>query len=412
VVAEDFSRRDFLAGVLATGTLSAAVTYLAPGGRPLPRVQLTLMTGEDPTGGRDLLIDMWNQANPDTNVRVMPVEGSTLDQRNAMIGGALNGSADVLNLDIVHIPFFAQEQYITPIELDNVHDFLPATLKASSWEMDGNSSRLWAAPFNTDVGMIFERLQSDADTASATPELKHIVDTVPDGSSAFAGQLKPSSSSSDEVFVINVFEHALSRNGSILNEDTGLPSYELEYWQEALSPLYDAIIKGRIRMCDDEDETTEVFRSAKLQYMRNWPPQYRVLLQSRDPEVRASRIRVGPLPVGILGGQSLALVKNSKHPSRAEELIRFLTDSPAQKILAAHGLAPTRTAPYTDASLLAFIPHLEQVRGAVEQARLRPIHPKYGDFTQVVADHVRKLFHDQVKLPSQFVYDMQGALPA
>jgi ABC-type glycerol-3-phosphate transport system substrate-binding protein len=409
-VSEGFSRRDFLAGVLATGTLSATATYLAPGGRPLPPVRLTLMTGHDPTGGRNLLIDMWNQANPNTSVLVDPVGGSTLDQRDAMISGALSGRADILNLDLIHIPHFADEQYITPIEVDNVHDFLPQTLKASLWGMEDNSPRLWAVPFNTDVGMLFERLRPDADTTSTPPELRQVVHTLPDGSSTFAGQLQPSSSSSDEIFVVNMYEHALSENQSILDEADGSPSYELKHWQDALSPLQQAIAAGRIRRCDDEDDTTVVFSSAGLRFMRNWPLQYRVLLQSPDPEASAARIRVSPLPTGILGGQSLALAKNSRHPSRAQEFIRFLTDSPAQKILAAHGLAPTRTAPYTDASLLAFIPHLEQMRGAVEQAHLRPLHPRYGELTRAVAKHMRNFLNEQVQLPSQFVYDMQEVL--
>ncbi len=410
MVSESFTRRDFLAGVLATGTLSAAATYYAPGGRPPKSAPLRLMTGDDPTGGRQLLVNMWNQANPETNVIVETVSGSTLDQRQAMIGGALSGSIDVLNLDIIHIPHFAQHQYITAVEAASVHDFLPNALKASLWGLGDEASRLWAVPFNTDVGMVFERLPVDADVTQSAPRLAQIMNDIPDGSFNFVGQLRPSSSSSNEIFVINILEHALSRNESILDEVDSRPSYELKHWQDALYPLQEAIGRGRMRVCDDESETTEIFRSARLRYMRNWPREYRVLQQSQDPEVRASRIRVSPLPVGILGGQSLALAKNSQHPARAKRLIRFLTDPPAQKILAAHGLAPTRTAAYTDANLLAFIPHLEQIRGAVEQARLRPLHPDYGDLTQVVAKHAENMIHEGAELPSGFVYDMQGVL--
>jgi len=256
VVSEGFTRREFLAGVLATGTLSAAATYLLPGGRLRPSVTLTLVTGVDPTGGRQLLIDLWNQANPDTFVKVEEVTGPTLDQKDKMIGAAQEGHADVLNLDIIHIPHFAQQGYITAIELSDVHEFLPKTLHASLWNMSPDSSRFWAAPFNTDVGMLFERLPADSGANDLVPPMAQIIDAIPDGSTAFAGQLHPLSSASDEAFVINTLEHALSRNDAVLDEDTGLPTYELERWQEALEPLHEAIDKERIRACDNEAQTT------------------------------------------------------------------------------------------------------------------------------------------------------------
>src|SRR5215468_5681357 len=106
-MSEGYSRRDFLAGVLVSGTLSAAALYLAPGGRPLPSVSLALLTGTDSTGARQLLVDMWNQTNPNTTVNLKPVTGSTVDQRNEMIVAAESGTADILNLDIIDIPYFA-----------------------------------------------------------------------------------------------------------------------------------------------------------------------------------------------------------------------------------------------------------------------------------------------------------------
>src|SRR5262245_29149256 len=99
-MSEGYSRRDFLAGALASGTVSPAALYLSPGGRPLPPIDLTLRTGADPTGAHQLLVDMWNLANPNATVKLVSDNGSSIDQRNAMEVAAENGTADVLNLDM------------------------------------------------------------------------------------------------------------------------------------------------------------------------------------------------------------------------------------------------------------------------------------------------------------------------
>jgi multiple sugar transport system substrate-binding protein len=65
---ELYSRRSFLAGVLTAGLLSSAAGYLFTRRDP---VTLTLATGAEPTGGgRNLLINMWNELNPDIRIAV------------------------------------------------------------------------------------------------------------------------------------------------------------------------------------------------------------------------------------------------------------------------------------------------------------------------------------------------------
>src|SRR5690606_19835693 len=96
LMAERYSRRDFLIGVLACGTLTAGSLYLLPGGRSIPAIELTLVTGADDTGARDLLIEMWNRANPSATVRTIVVQGDTGDQRRAMVDLARSGRADIL----------------------------------------------------------------------------------------------------------------------------------------------------------------------------------------------------------------------------------------------------------------------------------------------------------------------------
>jgi len=103
-------------------------------------------------------------------------------------------------------------------------------------------------------------------------------------------------------------------------------------------------------------------------------------------------------------------VTQSGHQERARQLIDFLTSDESQKVIAAHGLAPTRVAAYSDPNLRAFIPHLEAIRQAVESSHPRPIHPGYAAFAATVARHVRPLLADGVELPSMFIDEIRAAL--
>jgi multiple sugar transport system substrate-binding protein len=402
------SRRAFLIGVLSSSALTAASIYFLPGGKPAPSVRLKLFTGADSTGGRELLFEMWNAANPDAQVDVNVVEGSTGDQKRQMIDAAANGTADLLNLDVIDIQEFADEKLISRIGLSKDR-FLPRIIEPSHVS-DDDPDQYWAAPFNTDVGMIFERVP-EVGTPAENPSLSSVLDGLARDSQGFVGQIGPGSSASDEAFVVNVLEHALSRDASILSQN-GVPIYDLGRWQRVLDPLRKAIVTRRVALADNESSSLAEFMSERRpRYMRNWPVQYRELQQKNDPDVREGRIKVHPLPVGILGGQSLAVVEQSRHQEPAKRLITFLTSDEAQKVLAAHGLAPTRRAAYSDPNLRAFIPHLDAIRRAVEGARPRPVHRDYEAFARAVVKHVRPLMERGVELPSMFIDEIRAALP-
>lgn len=380
-----YSRRDFLAGVLATGTVAAVGTYFAPGGRS---ITLNFVTGVDPTGARDRLVDMWNGANPRAFVRVDQLSDSAVDAQAAMISKVESGNADVLNLDVINIPFFRREGHIEPIALPDHAEFLAATLVASKLESPGEDL-YWAAPFNADVGMLFERVAVDDADDRSGPTLKAVVDQLPRVTPGrFAGQLNPQSTETGEAFAVNVLEHALSRDDRILQRGSGTPTLDLNVWQAALQPLRDSLAAGKITPCGSEDDTRSQFSQKGLTYMRNWPIEYRKLQTDGDEDAERGRVRVTSLGVGVLGGQSLALAAKSftgdpfgTARAAATDFIRFLTGEPAQKILAAYGFSPSRNGAYTDDTLKAFIPHLDAIRGAVEDARPRPVDPDYPAFS-------------------------------
>jgi multiple sugar transport system substrate-binding protein len=318
---------------------------------------------------------------------------------------AASGNVDIVNLDIIHVPEFAKEGLISPITLVDPGEIFESIRHAL--RVPDASDRYWAAPFNTDVGMLFDRRPADDDATEVS--LWRTLDAVPAGEARFVGQLNPDQSTSYEAFVVNILEHALSVDSGILSPN-GTVSRDLGRWQEALAPLVAAVRAGKVVRAGNEDQSRQAFRADPTRrYMRNWPLQYRELQKEGDADARATRIRLSPLDRGVLGGQNLALVANSPNAEPAKRFIDFMTGRPAQKVLAAYGLAPVRFDVYEDADFRMLAPHLDRLRTAVERARPRPITPNYSQFSDTVRVHTQALL-DGGRLTSEFIDQLHAAL--
>ncbi|MEU4240929.1 ABC transporter-binding protein [Actinoplanes sp. NPDC026619] len=394
---ELYSRRSFLAGVLTAGMMSTAAGYFLT---RRESITLTLATGVDPTGGRPLLITMWNELNPDTQIKPIEVNSSTRDQYDKFV----ETRADIYNLDTIHIPRFAATKRIVSFQPHNDISLLAPIRTVCARP---GTSEFWAAPFNTDVGMLFRRVTDKR--GDTEPTLKQVLAASAIGPVQFAGQLDTVGQQTDEAFVVNVLEHALAQDDAILGAD-GVLSFGLGQWRDALGPLAAAIQGKRIVTAAGEADTTRAFQQDTLRYMRHWPVTLRSIERAERAKTGTAEIRLGRLPVGILGGQSLAIAADSEHRSEAERAIHFLTDTPAQKLLASFGFAPTGVDAYTAADLQASLPQLNTIRYAVEGSRPRPMHPNYAEFASRFADHTRRYLHDGEQLTQRFIQDIQEAL--
>ncbi|BCJ45088.1 ABC transporter substrate-binding protein [Actinoplanes ianthinogenes] len=390
-----YSRRSFIAGVLTAGMLSTAAGYLFTRRTP---VTLTLVTGVDNTGGRNLLINLWNRFHPDVTIRVVTVNSSTQDQYDQFV----NTPADIYNLDVIHIPRFAARDRIAPIEAPDGITLLRPVQRVS--QVEEGSAPLWAVPFNTDVGMLYRRI---TDKAATGPE--PTLDSVIAENRQFTGQLATEGSVTDEAFVINVLEQALAQDRTIVDE-RGVVSTSLGQWQRALAPLAEALRRNRIVTAAGEENTNAAFQTGTLRYMRNWPVWYPKIDREERAKPRTAAIRLGRLPIGILGGQGLAIAKDTEHREEATAVIHFLTGMPAQKLLATYGFAPTAQEAYNDPEVKAAVPHLDIVRSAVEDAHPRPMSAGYADFARVFRQHTYDYLYRRVALTDGFVEGMREAL--
>jgi multiple sugar transport system substrate-binding protein len=392
---ELYSRRSFVAGALTAGTLSTATGYLFTRREP---VKLVLVTGGDSTGARELLISMWNNLHPDITIDVVEVNSSTQDQYAKFT----EIRADIYNLDVIHIPRFAEAGRITPLIPRNAATLLDPVRRVCA--VEDSPDRLWAIPFNTDVGMLFRRI-TDKRATDLAPNMRDVL-----AAGDFTGQLNTDGLATDEAFVVNVLEQALAQDETILDAG-GTVSFNLGQWKTALAPLADARRRGRVLAESSEENTNRTYNVRDVRYMRNWPVWFpQVDRAERGSKAATMEIRLGGLPIGILGGQSLAVASDSPHRDEAEQVIQFLTDGPAQKLLASFGFAPPGLDAYIDAGVQAVAPHVSTIRTAVEASRPRPMHPGYADFARALKDHTFAYLYRGEELTQRFVDDLREAL--
>ncbi|SNY34369.1 ABC transporter-binding protein [Paractinoplanes atraurantiacus] len=392
---ELYSRRSFLAGALTAGMVSASASYLLT---RREEVKLTLVTGADATGGRRLLVQMWNDLSPYIKIETVEINSSTRDQYEKFI----SSRADIFNLDVIHIPKFAAEKRVVPITPRNDISLLPPVRRLSVREDTGD---FWAVPFNTDVGVLYRRI-ADKSEAGPDPTLAQVMSS---SSRGFVGQLDTVGSQTDEAFLVNVLEQALAQDEAILDE-TGQLSFSLGQWRSALGPLAAAIRGRRVGAEAGEDDTNRTYQRNGLRYMRNWPVYYPAIDRAERTKPTTDEIRLGRLPIGIIGGQSLAVSADSDHRDEAVEAIHFLTDAHAQLLLAKYGFAPTGLDAYIDPVVTETMPHLKVIRNGVESSRPRPMHRDYAAFAETFAGHMHRFLYDGEQLTQQFITDIQGKL--
>jgi len=148
-------------------------------------------------------------------------------------------------------------------------------------------------------------------------------------------------------------------------------------------------------------------------FMRNWPVAYRSLNPSTGADAApAVPFQVTQLPgPSVLGGQNLAIAKDSRHPRAAQKLIEFLTSERSQQILFEHGgFAATREIVYRDATVVNLYRYAPTLLEAIQSARTRPITPHYSQFSQTFRQIVRQALANGGQLPDDAKSRLEGAL--
>ncbi|MEU9305272.1 extracellular solute-binding protein [Streptomyces sp. NPDC048269] len=418
-----------------------------------------MASGRDVTGKggiRQKLIEQWNSQQEEKGssfrARLVELPGSADQQRSQLLGALQSGSAeyDVVNLDVTWIPEFADAGLVQqlPDELVDA-DVIPSVAATAGWD-----GKLYAVPFNSDVGLLFYRrdylknagvtdteLGKDTEWSTVQRLIGNVSDagrSTRDGyEKGWTTQLAPY-----EGLTVNGIEaFASAVDGLRLTDGAGRYTGSAQDLKAGLEELRDRT-KAPYTLPDagrsDEAESLGDFADGRTAFLRHWPYAYRTLYQSLTDQ----QLGVAPLPgKAVLGGQNLAVTTASKRGDAAKALIKFLTSQESERCLLDAGFAATRLSAYNEDGLACRaakapgpatpsaestdrMPRDDQGRPkyardtllpALQNAVQRPRTPLYGAFTQTFTTELRRLYADKPPSDARLAKDLhaklKGALP-
>jgi multiple sugar transport system substrate-binding protein len=295
---------------------------------------------------------------------------------------------DVMMLDLIWVPEFARAGWLLDlterVSRNELAEFFPSAVHAGSY-----AGRVWALPWNMNVGFLYYRADLLAKYGLQAPatwdELVAHVRRVREGERDVRLDGYLWQGKQYEGLVCNVLEAFWSHGTDLLDGDGHLLP-DAAKAADALAFLRGLIESGvspRWTTAADEEMSRRAFGDGHAVFLRNWP--YVLdLLEAADSPVRG-RVGIAPLPgrtrdtrgLGATGGAHLGVARASRHPEEAVALARFLTAERAQRAIIAGTLYPARTALYHDAELVRRHPALPRIHALMLSGRPRPVTPNY-----------------------------------
>jgi len=354
--------------------------------------------GPDDTGTVKTLVDEFNQQNPAINVtyKRMPSETDVYHDRLRTMFRRGGAGIDVIAGDIIWPAEFASKGWIDDLSgrfpQAEQNKFLDEPIEANTYQ-----GKIWGVPWFTDVGLLYYRKdlldQSGfPDPPETWDKLKRIALKVKQDHDLQHGYVFQGADY--EGGVCNGLEYIWTHGGDVLGSQDRVIINSIEARNGLRTERHiveDGVAPQRVHTFT-EGESAERFLDRKAVFCRFWPGLYGTFGQ--PGELRRDQVGVAPLPHdqgiqqggGCLGGWNMFINAASAHQNAAWQFIEFMTAEARQKRMAREGsFLPTRENLYQDAQLLNQVPILDLSKVPLKHARARPIHPRYMDMSEEMA---------------------------
>jgi multiple sugar transport system substrate-binding protein len=382
-------RTRYLAPLVLLCVLVAACTERPPASGPVTLVfkHARILGGADPIPG---LLREFEAAHPGVRVQSESLPW-TSDEQHQFYVVNLEGQSpgfDVMMLDVIWVPEFARAGWLLDLSRamgpDELADFFPSTVRASSWE-----GRVWALPWNMNVGLLYYRadllarygLRPPTTWAELIAQVHRI--RAAERDPRLDGYLWQGKQY--EGLVVNVLEAFWSHGTDLLGADDHVfpdparAAAALTF----LRGLIESGVSPRWTTAADEELTRRAFADGHAVFLRNWP--YALDLLEAPGSALRGKVGIAALPgqtpaeagAASTGGAHLGISRRTAHPDAAIALARFFTGERAQRAMLAGTLYPTRTALYRDPDLVRRYPALPRIHDLMQAGRPRPVTPNY-----------------------------------
>ncbi|MGH3780569.1 MAG: ABC transporter substrate-binding protein [Pseudonocardiaceae bacterium] len=387
------SRRTVLAAAVAlitagctsaAGSASSAELAWATGG----------VNGADRDGALDV-VARWHALYPNgPKVGVEPLPLSTNEQQE-LLGLELNAglsNLDVLSLDVVWIPEFAQRGWLVDLhelrsEIEQVS--LPGPVRAAVW-----NGTLWAAPTVTDVGILYYRSDLVGKPPTTWQELIATGRQVGErnGIAPFVADGKQY-----EGLVVQYLEYFWGLGGEVFDRDGQSVLFQPDKALQALEFMRSAFLEGVYAPgfnTMDQEDARKTFQNGDAVFLRSWPYAYREMTGGDPDSQVVGKVGVAPLPtfpghgpVAALGGHNMAVSAFSRNIPAATEFARFVSTSRDVQLATfqRQSLAPTMKGVYRD---LVGDPLVALLATVLPTARPRPATTQWATISSEMQQQI------------------------
>jgi multiple sugar transport system substrate-binding protein len=347
---------------------------------------VTWCIGKDTSGAFGTVVDAFNEANPEANVKLLELPEDAGEQRRLQIQRleAESDECDVLGTDVIWTAEYAAQGWLLDVSdfiSENGDSFIESTVATTEYE-----GKNYAVPFNSNAGFIYYR--SD-EVDQAPQDWEALYEQAAQGNGVVYQGFRY------EGLTVNFLELLYSAGGNVLSEDGSEATADSQEVRDVLQFMADGIDSGaapKAVTTYKEEESRRAFESGNATFMRNWPYAYAL---GKDSKI-AEQFDISTFPgykgnegAGVLGGYNLAIAAASKNPDGSLAFIEFATQPEQQKLMATEAsLPPTVTETYDDPEVKKAMPFAEELRSAIEQAQPRPVSPVYPQISEAIYNNV------------------------
>ena len=347
---------------------------------------VTWCIGKDTTGAFGTVVDNFNKANPNANVKLLELPEDAVEQRRLQIQRlrAKSTECDVLGMDVIWTAEYAAQGWLKDVSdyiSQNGDNFIKSTVDTTEFE-----GKNWGVPFNSNAGFIYYRTDQ---VNEAPKDWETMYKEAADNNGIVYQGFRY------EGLTVNFLELLYSKGGSIVSDDGKKATANSQEVKDVLKFMADGIKNGsapKAVTTYKEEESRRAFESGNATFMRNWPYAYAL---GKDSKI-ADKFDIATFPgfagqegAGVLGGYNLGISAYSKNPEGSLAFIEFATNPDQQKIMATEAsLPPTTSATYDDPAVTKALPFAGELKTAIEQAKPRPVSPVYPQISEAVYNNV------------------------
>jgi trehalose/maltose transport system substrate-binding protein len=382
-------------GVAAAGL--AACGGGGGGGTPT----LTWYTNPDNGGQEDLAKTCTKAADGAYRIEISELPSDADSQREQLVRrlAANDSSIDLMSLDPVFVPEFAEAGFLRPFTADEAgpltEDVLDGSLTTAMWK-----DKLVAAPFWANTQLLWYRKSVAAETGldpSAGPVTwNQVIDAAKQ-----SGTTVEFTGARYEGYMVMINALVASAGGQVI-EDTAAgrdakPTLDSKPGKQAAEIIHriatDGVADPGLSTAIEENARAG-FQADNGGFMINWPYVYGAALAavedgSLDQAVvddigwaRIPRVDEGTESAPPLGGINLGIGAFGKHTDFAVDAAGCITSEDSQKAyMLAEGNPAARSAVFDDPEIVEKFPMADLIRDSIDTATPRPQSAYYPDIS-------------------------------